>query len=53
MFNWALALVNPVLGTNANNANPVQALQDIASDQSLHCLLIGIFMENTVKVKIL
>ena len=36
----------------ANSADLVQTPQNAASDQGLHCLVTGISMQNTVKVKI-
>ena len=35
-----------------NSADPVQMLQNAAADQGLHCFHIGIFMQNSIKVKI-
>ena len=43
---------NPFLGTYVNIADPVQKPQNTASDQGLYCLLAGIPMQNTVKVKL-
>ena len=40
------------MGTYANSADPAQMLQNVASDQNLHCFLTGISMQNTVNVKI-
>ena len=33
----------------ANSAEPVEMPQNAASDQALHCLLAGIYMQNTVE----
>ena len=41
----------PVLGTYAKSADPDQTPQIAASDQDLHCVLTGISMQNTEKVK--
>ena len=41
----------PVFGYYADSADPVQSQQNVASDQGLHCLLTGISMLNTVKLK--
>ena len=35
-----------------NIGDPVQMLQNAASDQGQHCVPSGIFIQNTVKVKI-
>ena len=35
----------------ANSGDPVQTPQNVASELSLHCLLTGISMENTVYMK--
>ena len=40
----------PILGTWLCSA--VQMLQNVDSDQGLHCLRRGIYMQNTVKIKI-
>ena len=45
-------LTHFILGTYANSADPVQMPQNVASELGLHCLLTGISMQNTVKVKI-
>ena len=34
-----------------NSADPVQMLQNVMSDQGVHCLLTEISMQNTVKMK--
>ena len=41
----------PFGGHNANCADPVQMPHIAASDQGLHCLLTGISMQDTIKVK--
>ena len=45
-------LTHFILGTYANSADPVQMPQNVVSELGLHCLLTGISMQNTVKVKI-
>ena len=40
-----------VLRTYASSADPVQMPHSAASGQDQHCLLTGIFMQNTIKVK--
>ena len=40
------------LGTYTNSADPVQVLQNAASDQGQHCLLTGITMQNNKMDKI-
>ena len=49
-FTLTLSDQIPLLGYFANSADPVQTPQMAASDQGLHCLLIGISMQNTIKM---
>ena len=35
----------------ANSTDPEQKLQNVASDQGLHCLLTGISIQNRIKMK--
>ena len=42
---------NPISGYYENSADPVQMPQNVASDQSLHCLLIEISMESSDKME--
>ena len=37
------------LGYYANNADPVQLLQNVTSNQGLHCLFTGNAMQYTIK----
>ena len=38
-------------GTSANSAKPDQTPQNAASDQVLHCLLIGVSLKIWIKMK--
>ena len=40
------------MGTYANSSNPVQTLQNVASELGLCRLLTGISMQNTTEMKI-
>ena len=42
----------PIMGYTGNSAHLVQMLQNVVSDQSQHCLLTEISMQNTMNVKI-
>ena len=39
------------MGVYANSEDPVQTSHSVVSDQDQHCLLTGISMENTIKMK--
>ena len=43
----------PILGTYASRTDPVQMLQNVASDRGLRSLLTRSSMQSAVKVKIL
>ena len=38
------------MGRYAESADPVQMLQNATSDQGLHCLLTGIYMQKSIKM---
>ena len=48
-FNFILFIPGNIKGSQANSADPAQMPHNVASDQSLHCLLTGFSIKNRTK----